>query len=361
MRKLIASMLTMFLCLSILPAVSETCWVDESWEYVEITLDCDGLPMIVNANVLAIQPNTIVREYKTEKISNSYAKKLVRSIDWEDIGVYETDGKYINDAGYYYTGTDIHFGVYPFFELFVQHNDSPYTDSVVDFQYNLDQSDLLDLSWHDIMQQAELIATHLNMQVGQPRYMKRLESFLHSAQAMYEDHWEDIRNLYLCPPYASKQYTDEELDNIKTIEIFMPAYYNGMRLYSGTSIGLPGEAFIPLTSFALRMHHEGWVISMNCPIFDTWTPAGIESAPLTFSEALNCLQETYANMYLPGVSGIIIHEAALEYTLMAADQTARKGFTVYPTWVFRVSLQYDEDSSSMNYVGIHAITGEKIY
>lgn len=361
MKKLIATMLTMFLCLSIFPAVSETCWVDESWGHVEIMLDCDGLPMIINADVLAIQPNITVQEYKTGKISNSYAEKLVREIDWEEIGVYASGGKYVSDTGYYYTGSDVDFGVYPFFELFIRHNDSPYTDNVVDYQYNLDHSDLLGLAWQDIIEQAKLTATHLNIQVGQPRYMRRLESFLHSAKALYGDHWDDIRNLYLCPPYASKQYTDEELDYIKTIEIFMPAYYNGMRLFSGTSVDLPGEAFIPLTSFAFRMHHEGWIVSMSCPIFDSWTPISEESLPLTFDEALHCLQETYADMYLPGVSGIVVHEAALEYTLMAADQTARKGFTVYPTWVFRISLQYGEDSSSMDYIGIHAITGKKIF
>lgn len=359
--KLIAVILSLVLIFSLGAAGAETVWTDESWDHVERTLDCDGLSMIVDANVLALQPGITVREYKTEKISNSHAKKVARSIDWEAMGVYESGGKYVNDAGYYFAGASTSFGVYPFFELFVSTNDSPYADNVVDYCYDLNQSDLLDLSWHDIMQQAELIATCLNMQIGQPRYMKRLESFLQSARAMYEDHWEDVRNLSFCPPYASKVYTDEELDNIKTIEIFMPAYYNGMRLYSGTSVGLPGEAFIPLTSFALRMHHEGWMVSMSCPIFDTWTPISEESLPLTFDEALLCLQESYADMYLPGVSGIIVHEAALEYTLIAADQTARKGFSVYPTWVFRISLRYDGDSGFMNYVGIHAISGKKIF
>lgn len=359
--KLIATMLFLLLVFSICPAVAETVWADESWDHVERTLDCDGLPMIVDANVLMIQPGTTVREYKTEKLSNSYAKRIVRSIDWKAFGVIESDGRYINDAGYYYSGGDVGFGAYPFFELFVRYDDAPYTDNVVGYRYDLDQSDLLNLSWQNIMHQAELVATQLNMQIGQPLYMRRLESFLLSAQAMYKDHWEEIRNTSFRPPYSSKVYTDEELDNIKTIEVFMPAYYNGMRLYSGTSVGSPGETFIPLTSFALRMHHEGWIVSMSCPLFNTWTPRGKESSLLSFDEALQRLQETYANMYLPGVSGIYVHEAALEYTLMSADQTARKGFTVYPTWVFRISLQYGEDAGSMNYVGIHAISGEKIY
>lgn len=355
-HSLIMMLVMMLLCWS---ASAESVWVEETWEHVSRELDCDGLPMTVNADVLAVTPGTTVREYQTVKQTNAFARDAVASIDWEaldfDTSIQQTVS---DDILYYYNGnphsekvgSDYSYGA-GFYDLHVRYNAMPY-GYVDDMLYELDTSDFGALTWEGIMKRAESAAEVLNIQIGQPRSMKRTESYK-AADAYWE----------LNLPYLSQfGYTEEDLEQGGTIEVFMPAYYQGMRLYSGEQVGLPGESRMLEPLFSLRLDRDGWLVSMYCPLFNGWTPKGEEATPLTFEDALENLRQAYANMYLPNVAGIAVHEAALEYVLMSSDFVARDGFTAYPTWVFQMNLKYDgEEEGDMEYVGIHAITGEKIF
>lgn len=359
--KRIVSFMMLLLVFNIQIAFGEDVWVNETWVHMERTIDCDGLPMLFDAEILQVPYGTTAREYHTERLSNDFAQKKVSDIDWLAFDCDLEGGKWIKDSGYYYTNIDkdCFVGIQTFCELGVHNrgviNESPYSYIAAETIYELDQRPLGDLTWDDAIKRAAQAANALGIQLGQPKYMQRCDDFIAQAREHFGSYFDDIWQ------QSFPDLTPEEADGIKTIEIHFPVYYQGLRLYSGETFGLQGETFIPMMNFDLQLHKSGQILTLRCPFYDKWTASSEDAPVLSIEEAVDCLQAVYADMYLPGVTCIRVHEAALEYTAITGDQYANQGFSIYPAWVFRITMELDSGEQLMEYVGFHALTGKQLF
>jgi len=231
---------------------------------------------------------------------------------------------------------------------------SPYTYILADRISTLDQRPLGGLTWVEIQEKTRDITNYLGVTIGEPVGMKRCDDYLAVGRASGEP-----IDQYWAKYFPSVK--EDELEDVKTIEVFYPVYWNGKRLYSGENQAMPGESFILPCPFSLSMHHTGTIISMHCPYFSAWESMGNETQAISLEDAIECLQAIYADLYLPGVKQIVVSNGDLCYVPIAGDARATKGFHVYPCYVFFVTQINDDDSHYQCNVGIHAITGNQIF
>ena len=66
-------------------------------------------------------------------------------------------------------------------------------------------------------------------------------------------------------------------------------------------------------------------------------------------------------MYLPGVKQGTIHQLALEYVAITGDMSGSNGYTVYPTWVAKCTIESESGESITTTQGVHALTGEMLF
>ena len=93
----------LLLCLiltSLCAFASADVWVQETWEHWNDTLDCDGVPLIVDADVLILPEGTTGAEYTLQSLSAQETKTIRDTTDWEALGfqaddlVWRVDGSY---------------------------------------------------------------------------------------------------------------------------------------------------------------------------------------------------------------------------------------------------------------------------
>jgi len=359
MKKRFICLLFMIFCFS--GALGEGSKLLENWQHVEWQVDCDGLLMTVDADVLEVPVDMIVREYHAGRVSDSFAKKTAEEMDWGALGFDLSEADWLKDEGYYtYNASNPNesvgiFASCEFFATRMATSYSPYSSIDVDTMYVLDQSPAGGLTWETVVHRADQITEMLGLQLGEPRSMKRCDDFI--GQGSQNERFEYIWKKYF------PELTAEDAAQIKTMEVFFPVYYNGLRLYSGSRFDA-GENFILRTRFDLQINQNGEIIYLNCPIYEEWTPGDLFGEPIASDGAFELLTESYSGLILPGVESVRVDEAALEYVGISGDQTASKGFTVYPAWIFRVAWQYESEhelSEVTEYHAFHAITGQQLF
>ena len=83
---------------------------------------------------------------------------------------------------------------------------------------------------------------------------------------------------------------------------------------------------------------------------------------ISAEEALRHMEEKYANLYRNDLRSVTVQELTLEYVPVATDPSAEKGYTVYPAWVARISIEYEEyDNPYMFYEAYDAVTGKPLF
>ncbi len=355
MKRLVSLILTAMLLLTC-AAGAESVWVEEEWQHVYREVDCDGLPMIIDADVMQVPADTMAQEYHVDRISNGTAKKMVEAIDWEALGFSVKGDRWISDCGYYnyHIQGDSYVGIFCTSKLSA-HN-TTLLDEISSFlrneaYYMPDFTPLSGLEYARVDAYAEHVAQTFGYKIAKTQCMKRYDV------ADLAEKIEISRKIY---GRNVAQFTEEELAPMVFYDAYYPVYYQGLRLYSGDTFGMPGEAYVEATALNVAYGVDG-VVRLDMPIFHSFVPVGKPRQVISAEEALQRLEETYTEMYLPGIERITVHEAALEYVEISADAGAFKGFTMYPVWWMRMTVEQEGGTSFETYNGFHAVTGKQLY
>lgn len=332
---------------------------------VDVVMNCDGIPMQVSGAFLTNNPEVQWCEYKSKKLSKNETRTLYQSIDWKSLDCDMAHAVLMENApgttsSCFADGRVLEggFGVVPFCEVYVQNKgdiaESPYRYILSPRTTAFDTRPMGLVSWDDAINRAMNIASKLDMTIGNPVAMKRCDDFLAVGRASGEP-IDQYRTQWF--PTA----TDEELNDIKTLEIIYPVYWQGKRLYSGETQSQSGESFVLSCPFRLALHHTGRIISLHAPTFGQWKSFGKSGAAMPLTDALEKLRAIYADMYMPGVSTIKVTSGDMCYVPIAGDARASKGFHIYPCYVFSVEMIFDDGTCFDNDVGIHVLTGRQVF
>lgn len=89
--------LAFFVCLLLVcasAAMAEEYWVEENWQQVNREIDCDGLKLVIDAQVMQVPEGTTVQEYHTNTLSSKFMKDRMNAVDWSELGVDISKGKW---------------------------------------------------------------------------------------------------------------------------------------------------------------------------------------------------------------------------------------------------------------------------
>ena len=345
MKKRFSIILAVLLCFAC-AASAESVWVEEEWQHVYREIDCDGLPMIIDADVLRVPEDMMVQEYHMDLLSSSYCRTKVSEIDWESLGFPTENMEWHVDFGY--DGFNAQYSVYLFRngEIFAGKRNTIYNRIAVNNRemYEQDWRDLPHVPFAAADQWAEKVAEELGLKIGRACRGKRMDAAAISDK---------LKN--------NPAYDEKEIAAAEYFDIYYPVYYNGMRLYSDECPGLPGETQLLEMPLHLKVTADGLVYMRAPHIEGTLTPKGKQKQPLTAEQAIEALASTYSDMYLPDIASMTVSEIAFEYCAMTGDRSPYKGYTLYPVWRVRSVITYQGGEQSMKYNGFHAITGKQLY
>lgn len=358
-RKMICCLLVMLslLCTS---GLAESVWVEEDWQHVNEQLDCDGLPLVIDADVLQVPENNMVREYRTYALNHDFMVAKGNEIDWSALGCDTSlDGtwRYPTKAWpeYAYHAKES----YPSFiinSLCSMHVRSCYPEYAKhdsgNFSDEFDLSPLGSLTEEKIREDAETVANTCGLQLGNPIKMYRVEDTEQIRTWIEESHFDGIYQ-----PQA------ENAEDWRYIEIYYPVYFQGLRLYSGTYKITVDDLEVPTWWMRMTVTAEKGLLSVQTPIFDPsrFEATGEEQKALNVDEAIAAVQKNYAEMYLPGLKQVTITKMALEYVAVTGDVSASSGYTFYPAWVVNYTWEYESGETFSSNQGYHAVTGKRIF
>ena len=358
MKKLTVFLLCLWLACGILctSAAAEDIWVKEEWQHVQRQEERDGLTLVIDAQVLQTDEGATGQIYRTETLSFSFMKEYLNGVDWSQFGCDASSGRWRQPTKtwpeYVFVSSE---GIYPSFGLGALNNFS-FRKSSPNYAYKLsgNYSDTVDLSpigtltEADIRQWAEKVAALCGLQLGEPMATRR------------GDQAEDIR--------AAMEATDTpgNPEEYQFIDLLIPVYFQGLRLYSGTYATTTDEQEIPTQYMRIIVTRDHGLLSANCPVFDpsNFYAAAQPQTLLSAEEALERICDYLVNMKRPKtnkLNQIIIHRLALEYVPVANDIVASKGYTVYPAWVIKYTLIYENQRTYTFPFGLNALTGEMLF
>ena len=336
---------------------AEDIWVQETWHRVQDTLDCDGVPLRIDARVMDVEPGATAREYHLSRISNSYAKRAVQTmINWQKLGFSPREEGWLEDTGYYQTDLSVRAGVYTMCEMNgSRKNDPALKNGKYYCLYTMDTTDEMDftplpgLEYERVAEYAALAAGELGYRLGEPQYMKRMDKETIRQDMLF---WRDVM-----PDECN--LSEDEMEALQCFVVEYPVYYRGLRLFSGHPPGMPGESFLLPMSLRVMMGNEG-VVSLEAPYFEAFEPKGEEKPIITGDMALQKMREAYADMFLGNITSMLVKEVSFAYCAISGDATAKRGFTLYPVWWISVE-EIDSCYSFVTAHGFHAITGRKLF
>ena len=157
-------------------AAAEGVWVDETWREVKRQVDCDGLPLVIDARVLQVAEDAMGQEYHTQALSNAWMEEKMKAVDWSQLGCDTSSGswrqptndwpeyKYINGESIFPT-----FGVLAGNRFLFQKCDCEYAYWLSGaYPEQVDLSPIGTLTEAEIRKWAEKIAAICGNQLGEP-------------------------------------------------------------------------------------------------------------------------------------------------------------------------------------------------
>ena len=147
------------------------------------------------------------------------------------------------------------------------------------------------------------------------------------------------------------------------MDVLFPVYFQGLRLYSGDYQGTEEGLEIVNLNMRIMVTRDHGIIQADSVLFDpaTFLPSTEPQRILSAEEALKRICDHYAGMYLPGVKQVTIHQLALEYVAITGDMSGSSGYTVYPTWVAKYTIESESGEAITTTQGVHALTGEMLF
>lgn len=340
--------------------LAESVWVEEDWQHVNMELDCDGLPLVIDADVLQVPENNMVREYHTYSLSYDFMVTKGNEIDWSALGCdtsLDGEWRYPTKAWpeYAYRAKDSYpcCDIGALCSIDVRTSNSAYAQSITGhFTEEIDLSPLGSLTEEQIREYAEKVANTCGLQLGNPIKMFR---------------GEDVEEIRM---WIEKNYVDggygpkpEDAEDWRFIDIFYPAYFQGLRLYSGAYRSTTDLLEVPCWWMRMMVTAENGLLYVDSPLLDPsrFEATGEEQKALNVDEAIAAIQKNYAEMYLPGLKQVTITKMALEYVAVTGDISASSGYTFYPAWVVNYTWEYESGKTFSSNDGYHAVTGKKIF
>ena len=355
----------LFLLLLAIPLASaEDIWVDESWEHISQSYDCDGLSLVFDAEVLCVTDGTTGREYHVDLMDEDFQHKIGQESDWSVLG-FDSDKQtwreptkafpeftYIPQDGTVYPSVSIG----TICELHIHMFNSSYTSYGMDHWLYASESPEVDSAFSDTLTAAaKEMAAICGYQIGG---MTRLYQVSDT---------ETLQNLITTAnQLGSENYRLDENDaaSYAFADACFSVYYNGLRLYSGAYCSTTDG--IEVRNMDLRVqvtagHGIAYIQSVLLDLSKV-TPTSEEQPVISREEIIDCIVEDYSSLLLLGTKQITVKQMSLEYVPMTGDETSSQGFTLYPAWVLRYEME-EEDGTVMQgfYSGYSAITGKRLF
>ena len=218
----------------------------------------------------------------------------------------------------------------------------------------MDLSPIGTLTEAEIRKWAEKIAAICGNQLGEPIAVFRGDQ-VEDIRASMERRLEQEGLRYALDPADAEEYL--------FMDVLFPVYFQGLRLYSGEYQGTEDGLEIVNLNMRIMVTRDHGIIQADSVLFDpaTFLPSTEPQRILSAEEALKRICDHYASMYLPGVKQVAIHQLALEYVAITGDMSGSSGYTVYPTWVAKGTIESESGESITTTQGVHALTGEMLF
>ncbi len=348
------------LCLTAAQADSSV-WVEEEWRHISQELDCDGLPLLIDARVLQLPEGMTVQEYHVERLSDAFMLEKGNQTDWSLLGCDTSNGSWRYPTSewpeYHFNGPDVypHCSIGALGTMDLQNIDPDYILYLSGtYSDTIDLSPINRLTEEQVKAYAESVAAACGNQLGNAVRMFRC------------DQAEDIRGcIDTLRKKGTAQYAPDpaKAEEYLFFDIYYPVYFQGLRLYSGEYTSTVSGIEIPNLNMRMAVTAEHGIAMVASVLFDpaAFQPLGGAQSALGAEQAVRCIQDKYANLFLPGVRQITIHQMVLEYVAMTGDVGASQGYTLYPAWVVRYTREMEHGEPFSFYEAYHAVTGQPLF
>ena len=359
-RMCVLLLAVLLFCIS--AAQAESVWIEEEWSHIQQEYDCDGLPLSIDAQVLEVPEGTTVREYHMERLSKSFLVSKGKQIDWASLncdtshGTWrmpdDTFGTYaFTSKGRVYPAGSINtlcnLFVAAFSPEYIYNSDIGWTD-------HIENISVPGLTEEQFKRAIEPVALACEYQLGNISCIRLGGDKEKVRESILETNKRSTKEYRLDPEKAS---------DYLFIEAYYPVYYQGLRLYSGAYTSTSGNIEIPNMNLQIAETAGYGTAMIDSIILDTATlaPTTESQAPICVDEAVECIVNRYTNMFMPGIKRVIIHQMMLEYVPMTGDVSASNGFSLYPAWVVKYTLEQESGEQITTYQAYHAVTGQPLF
>lgn len=342
-------------------AAAESVWVDETWQHISRELDCDGLPLVIDARILQVPEGTTAQEYHTEHLSNAFVIEKGNQIDWSLLGCDTSHGRWRYPSKefpeYFFCDDDIFptCGIFTLCSLHVQNINPDYILYMSgNYSDEIDFSPINGLTEETVKAYAENVASACGCQFG------------NAIKIFRGDQADSVRSCIemLIEKNGAEYHPDpEKAEEYLFFDVYYPVYFHGLRLYSGEYTGTASGIEIPNLNMRMAVTAGHGLAMVNSVLFDpaSFQPLGNAQPVLDAEQAIRCIQNKYENLFLPGVRQITVHQMALEYVAMTGDVSASHGYTLYPAWVIRYTREMEQGEPFSFYEAYHAVTGQPLF
>ena len=364
MKKVVIILILALMCFTCALA-DNSIWVEETWGQIDRELNCDGLPLFIHAKVLEVPEGTEVCEYLLEKLSREAVIEKAKQINWDALDFDTSSGEWRkptkSDPAYSFISKSLPVSVcnlYLYCNMDLYNLDHSYMYDDCDPGQNevpTDQIGINGVSREEIMQDAETVATECGFQLGTVLEVNKCDD--------PETISERIRS-YTKRMGWDESYYPKEAADYAFIDLTFPVYYNGLRLFSGRWTSLDNNLEVPNMNMRMIVTPGYGISEVESMLFaGSQLKAITESkSAMNVDEAIHCIEEKYTNMFFPGVKSVTVQSMALEYVTITGDWASEKPYTLYPAWVARISIEYEEyDNPYMFYEAYDAVTGKPLF
>lgn len=352
MRLVICVLLALFFACQMAIAQETDVWAEEEWVHVEKTLDCDGVPLIVDTDIRIPMQNEACT-YELGKISIAERQAWLEKIDWNRIGfeniarlewrAYDTmlnardlENQYLCVFSEYhmYLADERFLGIF-------ENYDSPVPEHGV--IYETESFDGFDFD--DVCSYAEKVAEEFGLQIGKANRVYRLtKEQINSDNIMLMD---------------AAEYFTENNQEIQAYAAWFPVYYQEKR-FNSYRYGMTTDMSNAKQCSLKIVYTVDGPKALFVPLIDRLDANGKTEKIMSYDEAIENVRRHYAETFLPGVDKMQLSELVMEYIPYCAKPPYER-YTVYPVWRAKIVIEHSDGAWEMMNIAFHADTGKVLY
>ena len=327
-------------------------WKTGNQIHVEKVLDCDGIPLVIDTDVL-IPEQSVACNYELGKMTVDELRAWEERMNWTALGFFGAESlkwsQFDSILSAYNSGQQLT-GVLSEYHFFLvddrfggvlEYYDSPVPERGQ--VYNVEPFDSFDFS--DVAEYAEHVAREFGIQLGEANRVYRLES----------EHFS--KNDVMMGSVAD--YFEDRNGDIQMYVAWFPVYYQDKRLHSYRYGMTSDQSNVRNCALKIVYTEEG-PKALYVPFVNGLIPTSDERRILTYEEAIESIREHFAETFLPGVERIELAELAMEY-IPYCNKPPYSRYTVYPAWRAKVVIAYSGEQWQMINMSLNACSGEVMY